>query len=78
MVTVFGMRADAHSSTPPPLPPSRIDPKRRYKPTDRGDGGGAIPKRNNRRRDKKRGDNDSSIGGMEKKKMKKSKRASEY
>ena len=77
MAAIFGVRAYAYSSAHPPLPPLRVNTKRRNTLLDRGDSGGAADKRNKMRRYKKRDDDDGSSGNTAKKK-KKRKRASEY
>ena len=68
MAVIFKVRADAYSLAPPPLPPSRFNPKRSTTPPDGGENVSAVAERNKRRRDKKRYDDDGlSVGAVEKK-----------
>ena len=65
MATIFGVRADAYSSAPPPLTLLCVITKRRTTLPYRGNGKGAIAERNKRRRDKNRDDDNGSSSGAE-------------
>ena len=69
MAAIFGVSVDAYSLDTQPLPPSRINPKKRTTPPDGGCDGGIVAKRKKRRRDDNRYDNYGSSGGDAKKKM---------
>ena len=62
MDSIFGVRADAYSLAPPPLPPLQVDPKRSTTLTKGGGTRFSIDKRKKRRRLENRGDNNFSIG----------------